>query len=169
MKKLMVMLMTTVIAIMSFASVTSAATKADIVTALNNSHILNVYVAQAESYLNSVTVTSDQADQVIALINHVNATVGTKTKLSELTSVQKQSILTDFTAAGVVMGLTVVYNSGNIVVKNSSNQQVFTVSTTTGNIIKQTGFDYSVVLYGLAILMLAGVSGLVIRKRLTAN
>ncbi len=169
MKKLGIMILTAVMAIMTFASITSAATKSDIIQKLNDSSILNVYVTQAEAYLNSVTVTSTQADQIIAYIDSVNATVGNKTKLSELTSTQKQSILNDFTAAGVVMNLTVVYETGNIVITDAEDREVFNVTYPTANLIKQTGFDYSIILVGLGFLALAIASAFVSRKLLRSK
>jgi hypothetical protein len=61
MKKLTIIFMVIVISAMSFASIASAAkavgTK-DIIQKLKTSQILKVYVSQAESYLNSRTITT---------------------------------------------------------------------------------------------------------------
>ena len=170
-KKILVMMFTTMIALMSMTSVASAATKTDIISLLNKSTVLKVYVSQAESYLNSRTITSAQADAIIARINSVNAIVGDKTKLSELTSPQKLAILNEFTAAGQVLDLVVTYNSGIVLVKESgtNGRTVFTVTYPTADLIKQTGFDYSIALYGLAMILLAGVAGFATRKILLTS
>ncbi|MHB1484479.1 MAG: hypothetical protein ACYCYI_07410 [Saccharofermentanales bacterium] len=166
MKKIFVMMMTTIIAVMSISTISSAATKSDIVTLLRNSHVLEVYVAQAESYLNSITVTSAQADAVIEHINNANAIVGTKTLLSELTSVQKAGILAEISAAAVHLNLTVTISSGSLIVKDASMNVVYSVNLSSSDLIKQTGFDYSIILFGMAFLMLAGVAGIVVGTRL---
>ena len=170
-KKILVMMFTTMVAIMSLTSIASAATTADIVTLLNKSAVLKVYVSQAESYLNSRTITSGQADAIISRINSVNTIVGDKKKLSDLTSPQKLAILNEFTAAGLVLDLAVTYNSGVILVKESgtSGRTVFTVAYPTANLIKQTGFDYSIALYGFAMILLAGVAGFATRKILLTS
>lgn len=167
MKKILIMMMVTILAVMSFAPAINAATEADIVTTLKESNILNVYVTQVESWLTTVNVTSSQADQIIALINNVNATTGKKTKLTELTSAQKQSILADFTAAGVVVGLTVEYTAGNITVTNADSQKIFNVTYPTANLIKQTGFDYNILMYGAALIVIAIAAALITRKTLS--
>jgi len=162
MKKILIMMVTTIIAVMSFTVVASAAASSDVIKVLNDSNIPDVYVSQAESYLNSVTVTQAQSDAIIARIKDVNAIVGDKTKLSELTLAQKQSVLNEFTAAGVVLDLKVVYDNGDINVTDAQSNIVFNVPK--AEIIKHTGFDYSIVLYGLALLMLACFAAFATRK-----
>ena len=169
MKKIITMFMVMLMSVIGFTSITSAATTADIIQKLNDSAVLNVYVTQAESYLNSVTVTSEQADQIIAHIDAVNAIVGDKKKLSDLTSVQKQAILNEFTQAGVVMNLTVVYDSGNITITDSQERQIFNVTYPIANIIKQTGFDYSIILVGLSMLVIVIASAFVSRKLISSR
>ena len=163
------MMMTTIIAVMSITTISSAATKADIISLLRSSHVLEVYVTQAESYLNSITVTSAQADAVIEHINNANAIVGTKTLLSELTSVQKAGILAEVTAAAAHLNLTVTISSGSLIVKDASLAVVFSVNLAASDLVKQTGFDYSILLYGLAVLMLAGAAGFATRKALVSR
>ncbi len=165
MKKLSVMFLVVLISVMSIVTFAGAATKEDVISKLEASNIAEVYVTQAESYLNSATVTSDQADQIIAYIDSVNDTVGDKTQLSELTLAQKQSILADFTAAGLVMGLTVSADvDGNIEVTNDAGQVVFSVAN--ANIIKQTGLNYNMTYLGLALIMIAGIAAIGVRKAL---
>jgi len=163
MKKFTVMLLVVVIAVMSIVAFAGAATKEDVIEKLEDSNIAEVYVTQAESYLNSVTVTSTQADQIIAYINSINATVGDKTKLSELTLEQKKSILADFVAAGVVMGLTVSADvNGNIEITNDAGQVVFSVNN--ANIIKQTGLNYNMTYIGLSLLLISAIAAVGVRK-----
>ena len=168
MKKLSVMLLVVVIAVMSLVAYTGAATKEDVISKLEDSNIAEVYVTQAESYLNSVTVTSDQADQIIAYIDSINETVGDKMLLSELTQDEKVSVLADFVAAGVVMDLTVSADvDGNIEITNDAGQVVFSVNN--ANIIKQTGLNYNMTYLGLALIMVAAISAIGLRKALRSK
>lgn len=164
-------MMIAMIALMSFVTVTSAATTtSDVIAALKDSKIADTYITQAESYLSSVTVTSEQADAIIARIDNVKEIVGDRAKLSELSSTESEKVLAEFTAAAEVMDLTVTYqNNGHhvLTVKDASNNVV--LSATNTNIIKQTGFDYSVVLYGMIALVLAVVSAFAARKFLAAR
>jgi hypothetical protein len=162
MKKLSVMLMVIIISMMSFASFTSAATTSDIINKLKSSSILKVYVTQADSYLKSITVTSEEADRILELIDEVLATVGDKVRLSRLNSRQKLAILEYFTEAGQVLDLEVVYDDGDIVVTDKDNNKVFYVNN--ADIIKHTGNNYDIALYGMAFLLLAGIAGVTTRK-----
>jgi hypothetical protein len=167
MKKLFIMLVVIVISIMSFASISSATTTSDIVHKLKSSKILKIYVTQAESYLHSRNISSVQADKIMALIDEVLATTGDKIRLSQLNSRQKLAILEYFTEAGQVLDLEVVYDDGDIIVTDKDNKQVFYVNK--ADIIKQTGYNYDIALYGMALLLLAGLAGVTTRKVLVTT
>jgi competence protein ComGC len=161
------MLVVIVISIMSFASISSATTTSDIVHKLKSSKILKIYVTQAESYLHSRNISSVQADKIMALIDEVLATTGDKIRLSQLNSRQKLAILEYFTEAGQVLDLEVVYDDGDIIVTDKDNKQVFYVNK--ADIIKQTGYNYDIALYGMALLLLAGLAGVTTRKVLVTT
>ncbi len=167
MKKLSVMLMVIIISMMSFASFTSAATTNDIVNKLKSSKILKIYVTQAESYLHSRQITSEQADKIMDLIDEVLATTGDKIRLSQLNSRQKLAILEYFTEAGQVLDLEVVYDDGDIIVTDKDDKQVFYVNK--ADIIKHTGYNYGIALYGMAFILLAGIAGVTTRKILITS
>lgn len=168
MKKLSVLFTIIVISIMSFASVSIAAKPVDakdIIQKLKSSQVLKVYVSQAESYLYSRTITTQEAEQILALLDEVLAIVGKNGKLSDLTSRQKLAILELFTEAGEVLDLEVVYDDGDIKITDKDGRVVFhVVYPSTADIIRHTGYDYNIALYGLSFLLLAGIAGVTTRK-----
>jgi hypothetical protein len=101
------------------------------------------------------------------LIDEVLATTGDKIRLSQLNSRQKLAILEYFTEAGQVLDLEVVYDDGDIIVTDKDNKQVFYVNK--ADIIKQTGYNYDIALYGMALLLLAGLAGVTTRKVLVTT
>ncbi len=99
------------------------------------------------------------------LLDEVLAVTGKNGKLSQLTSRQKLTILELFTEAGQVLDLEVVYDDGDINVTDKNGKVVFHVKyPTTADVIKRTGYDYDVALYGLSFLLLAGIASVTTRK-----
>lgn len=163
MKKVTGLLLVTLMILMSFATFASAATVDDIIEKLEESNVREVYVTQAESYLNSITVTPEQAEQIIAYIENVNAIVGDRMKIEDLTIEERKAILEYFAAAGLVLNLTVVADAdGNIEITDESAQVVFSVDN--ANVVRQTGRDYIFFIAGLGLLAMAAASIFVSRK-----
>lgn len=165
MKKAWTVLLVVLIMVIGMTSAVSAASVTDIITALEAGHVPDVYIAQAESYFASHTVTSAQADQLITFIKAATTTAAGETKLSELSASQRTAIVADITKAAQVIGLTATYDNKAITVKDNSNQVVFTV--TSASAVKQTGYDYTIIFAGLGFLVLAGAATLVSRKALS--
>ena len=167
MKKVLTMFLMIIVMVTGLVSIVAAATVNDIVTALNGASVPEVYVLQAKSYLDSRTVSSAQADQVIVHINNAKAIAAGETKASKLTATQKSGILQEIIAAAAVLNLQATYANHTLTVKDSSNKIVFTVSS--AEVIKQTGHDYSIALFGLGFLLLAAGAGFVLYKKASAN
>ncbi|MDO8686346.1 MAG: hypothetical protein Q7J78_06730 [Clostridiales bacterium] len=146
------------------SAVVSAATVNDIVAALKDAGVPEVYVTQAESYLNSRTVTSEQADAVIEHILNAKTIANGVTELSKLTVNQKTGILEEISQAVAQLDLTASFSNGVITIKDADSNTVFSVSSS--DVIKQTGYDYSPILVGLAILLIAGIAGVFVRRSL---
>ncbi|MHB1454505.1 MAG: hypothetical protein ACYCYM_11205 [Saccharofermentanales bacterium] len=162
MKRMIITLVTVILMISCFATAASAATVSDVVAKLRDSNVKEVYVLAAESYLNTLTLTSAQCDEIITRINNTNAITGTREELSELTTAEKQAILVEFAAAGTALGLTVTVVDGDVTVIDGEDRTVFYADGP--DVVKQTGFDYSIVLYGLAALVLAAAITVALRK-----
>ena len=163
MKKFLTMILVVLLMVGGMTAAVSAATIQDVVDALTDGGVPEVYVLQAEAYLEDRGLTSAEADQLLIYIGNAVEIADGETQLSQLTSAQNAAIFEEIKDAAALLNLTVTYDNEVLNVKNASNQIVFTVSKDAA--VKQTGFDYSIVLYGLAFLLLAGVSGLVIARK----
>ena len=162
MKKMLALLMVVFVVVMGVGAVASAATVDDIMTALEATAIPEVYLTQAQSYLNANPVTAAQADAVIQYINAADATAGSVTGFNQLTSAQASAIYKDITAAAAALNLTASYDSTTLVIKDATGKSVLSVSDS--QVVKQTGHDYSIVLVGFGIMVLAGGVALLSRK-----
>ena len=157
MKKVLTMMLVILLMVGGMTAAVSAATLQDVVDALTEGGVPEVYVLQAEAYLEDRGLTEAEADQLLIYIgNAVTITAGEK-QLSKLTAEQNSGIMQEIQNAADFLNLSVTYDNEVLNVKDDSNQTVFTVSKE--DAVKQTGFDYSIVLYGLAFLVLAGVVG----------
>ena len=167
MKKVLSVALTILVIVMSFAAVVSAAPVDDVIKALQDAKVPAAYVEQARSYFAANPLTADQASAIIANIEAASAAADGKTKLSELTDAQVSAIMTEIKEAAQVIGLTASYDNGVINVKDATGKLVISVSG--AGAVKQTGFDYSIVLFGLAGLVIAGASALVIKRKLASD
>ncbi|MBN1623874.1 MAG: hypothetical protein JW903_05865 [Clostridia bacterium] len=164
MKKKTILIVAIVIMLMSFTATASAATVSDILQSLRDANVPEVYVLQAESYMADKTVTSATADAIIVHINNAAVIADGETKLSQLTGEQKSGILTEISAACALLDMTASYVDEALTIKDSTGNIVIYLSAE--DAIKQTGYDYNLILYGLGILMIAGISIIVVKKKL---
>ena len=164
MKKFAALLITVLITMMTFTAVVSAATENDIITALRSAGVAESYIATAESYLakSDVTITATQADSVIANIEAAKVIAGGNLKASTFTADQETKIAAEISAAAETMDLSTTYSTtdGISIIDGSGNVLLTAVEGS----VKQTGFDYTIVILGLALIGTAGVSAVVIRK-----
>ncbi|MDW7656328.1 MAG: hypothetical protein SCM11_04045 [Bacillota bacterium] len=173
MKKLTAAIVLSLIMILSLGGVVSAATAEDVFTALEDANVPEAYILQAEAYFDAHPMTDAQAGVILQHIDAALVIANGKTKASELTSAQRGEIFQELVQAGNVLNLTVTYEGstnyekGTVYVRDAQNNVVFMV--TAEDVIKHTGFDYSIFLYGLLILAVAGASGLVIRRKAVKN
>lgn len=81
------------------------------------------YIVQAENYLNTIDLTEDQANQVIAAVDKAKAYVKDNgiTSIHGLTSSQKSQLLSFAQEAASVVGLKVTIANGNQVVITDAN------------------------------------------------
>jgi hypothetical protein len=169
MKKFAAVIIMSLLMVLSLGGVVSAATAEDVFTALEDANVPEAYILQAEAYFDANPMTDAQAGQILQHIDAALAIANGKTKASELTSAQRGAIFQELVKAGLVVGLTVTYEGsssyekGTVYVRDAQNNIVFMV--TAEDVIKHTGFDYSIVIYGLLILAVAGTSGLLIRRK----
>ncbi|MEQ8196619.1 MAG: hypothetical protein ABRQ27_01180 [Clostridiaceae bacterium] len=170
MKKLFTLLMT--IALVASMSVTAfAATKNDIITALKNAGVPSVYVTKAQNYLKTHEVTDAQTATVVAEINHVMDLMKKEntTDLTKLSLSTKTEIMQSIKDAAAALGLTASFD------RNASNKYVLTLRDADGNILlqttaaevkmKKTGSDSYVLLAGTVMIILAGTSLVIARRK----
>ena len=167
MKKSFFVLVIALVMIMAFSITVLAASSSDIIQALKDANIPDVYISQTESYMVDKVVSSDTADAIIVHINNARSIANGETKLSKLSSDQRSAIIAEIIAAAKLLDLTASYTNQVITVKDGSENTVFTVSS--DNAIKQTGYDYSIILRGLIIVTLAGVAAIATKKILSYN
>lgn len=167
MKKVLSVALTILVIVMSFTAVVSAAPVDDVIKALQDAKVPAAYVEQARSYFAANAITADQATAIVANVKAASTAAAGKTKLSELSDAQVTAIMTEIKEAAQVVGLTASYDNGTINVKDSTGKLV--ISESGAGAVKQTGFDYSIVLFGLAGLVIAGASALVIKKKFASD
>ena len=156
MKKLTALLMIAIL-VLTMGAAVSAATEADIISALQAANVPAVYVSQAQSYLAANEVTAAQADEIIANIEKAKAVAGSETKIANLSTSQINQIGTYVNNAAQVLEMKAVLpKDGTVGIYDSTGKLVFAASK--GNAVKQTGYDYSLVLSGFLTVLLAGVT-----------
>ncbi|MCD6321833.1 MAG: hypothetical protein J7L77_02290 [Clostridiales bacterium] len=165
MKYKTIIIIALIILLMSFSITASAATVNDILQALRDANVPEVYVLQAESYMAGKTVTPAIADAIIVHINNADTIAAGETKLSVLNSSQKNDIMIEIAAATALLDLTVSYVDETLTVKDDSENIVGILSLE--DAIKQTGYDYNLILYGVALFLLTGVAVIATRKKLS--
>jgi len=163
MKKTLTAIILVFVLVASLAMTVSAATVADVVTALEGAGVPDVYVTQAESWLTSKGLSSAQLDGILVHINAAKTAAAGETKISELSSAQRIAIRDHVLAAATELGLTATYTNKVLTIKDGTST-VFQVSYT--DAVKQTGYDYSIILIGLAVLAAAAAAALGVRKAL---
>lgn len=163
MKKTLTAMLLVFVLIASLAMTVSAATIADVVTALEGAGVPDVYVTQAESWLTGKALSSAQLDGLLVHINAAKTAAAGETQISELSSAQRIAIRDHVLAAATELGLTATYTNKVLTIKDGT-ATVFEVSYT--DAVKQTGYDYSIILIGLGVLVMAAAAAFGVRKAL---
>ena len=167
MKRILSIALTTLLIVMSFSAVVSAAPVDDVIAALEEANVPEAYVEQARSYFAENPLTEEDAAAIIGYIEAAAAIADGKTKISELSGADRSAILAEISKAANVIDLTVSYDDGDINVRDASGNLVFSESG--AGAVKQTGFDYSIILFGLAGIVLAGSAAIVSKKKLASD
>jgi LPXTG-motif cell wall-anchored protein len=166
MKKLVTMILVMAITLLSYGVAVFAAPAdpvADVMAALRKTAAPTSYFTQVESYLNSISLTSAQAKDLIAYIKQADKVAGKVTSFSQLNSTQDKAIYDLIVASGKILNLTVTYDLKTLRAYDSKHRLVFMINDKMA--IKQTGHDYSLGLAGIVLILLAGGSALVIRRK----
>lgn len=134
-------------------------------TSVNGMTIPTKYINQAENYFNTVDMTKEESDQIIAAIKEGKAYLESTgvTAISQLTSDQKQAMMGYANKAAGVLGLTLSYANSVLTLSggnNANNSGSSSTAGVSGNVIKTTGADANiigfVVLGAVAVLFVAG-------------
>lgn len=174
MKKLMALLMVTLMTVLAFSAPVLAASESDIISALKAARVAKTYISLTESYLaqDNVTLTETQINTIVAAINKASAIADgtadgsaaevTGDKVKDLSKDEKLALAAEVAKAAAAIGLTTRVDSvTGISILDASGKVLASATTTT---IRKTGNDYTLVFVGLAVLAAAAVSAVVIRK-----
>jgi hypothetical protein len=150
-----------------------AATNSDVIQALKDANVPATYIIQAENYLKTKTLTTEEVTAVkaqLAVAEKVMTDAGTK-DVSTLTQAQKDKVLVAITEAGKAIDLTVSVtkqSSGKfeIVAKDVNGT---TVISFTSNEVKQTGMNTTIIYVGALMMVLAAGSVLAIGRLKSSN
>lgn len=165
MKKILALAMVVLLMVMGIGAVVSAATGvSNVMRELKKTAAPPRYLPQVESYLVSRNITDQQARDLITHIRKADKIAGKTTAFSKLSPSQQEGIYNEIVACGKILGLKVTYDVKTLRTYDSSNKLVFEISD--ADMIKQTGHDYSQLLIGLAVMLLAaGTAVFTYRRR----
>lgn len=124
------------------------------------------YLVQAENYLNTIDMTAEQANQVIAAVDEAKEFIKTNniTDLNALTGAQKQSILSMAQKAADVVGLKITITGGSqIVITDSTGKTVATFDAAIKVTGGQADFTNAAVI-AIAVLGVLGMAAFAARK-----
>lgn len=172
MKKIFTILAAAILSVALFSTTVGAsatAKESDIIAALVSAQVPDEYCTLAESYLNrpDVELTEAQIIAIIAYINDAQKQAGGVIDPQKWIESQKLDILSD------VLG--VCRESDPTFVRNNDNQ--YSIYDKSGKTllrvdnhaqIKKTGYDYSLIPAGLALITLAGVS-VIVKKAVSSR
>lgn len=151
-----------------------AAPKDDVISALKGANVPAEYVTKAENYLKTHTITDAQAKGVIDQVNAASdiAKKENVTDLTKLSPAGKTAVLNAVNAAAKEIGLTVNFakNAAGQYVATFQDNKGQTVLASTANEaqVKKTGSDSFVLVFGTMMIVLAGTSLIVTKRKVTA-
>lgn len=140
------------------------------------------YINQAENYFNTVEFTDDEADKIVSAIEDAKTYLSSTgaSKVSELTSVQTDAVVSKLQSGLSVVGLTLQYtrSTGEVSIIDAKGNVVFSTSIAAfgsgsennagENPIKTTGLVFNVpgiaVIAGLGIVLVSAAGVYLIKK-----
>jgi hypothetical protein len=145
-----------------------AAPNDDVIKALKDAKVPATYLIQAENYLKTRELTTEEVSAVKAQISSVDKIVkdsGVK-DLSKLSNADKRKIIEAVKESGKAIDLAIsVQKQSNgsieVVAKDEAGK---VVASFTSNEVKQTGFDSTVTYAGALMIILAAGSVFVLRR-----
>ncbi|MDR1272581.1 MAG: hypothetical protein LBK04_06325 [Clostridiales Family XIII bacterium] len=177
---LLVLTMVVVAATLMMPIVASAATEADIISALKAGikvgdqvkAIPADYIAAAQKYLDNNVVSSEQAQKAIDAIDSVGPAweaIGVE-YFEQMSSDEKASLVKIATGAAEAVGAKLTWNGDKGVVVTDPAGNVYTVGPD-GFVIKQTGYSYAVpaAVAGGLVLLLVAAFAVTSKKRLLSD
>lgn len=162
---LVVTLLVSVTSITAFASPND-----DVIQALRNANVEEVYIIKAENYLKTTTLTATQANTIIAQINKVVDIMNKEnvTNPKNLSSTSKEEVINAITAAANAVNLKVSISqdaAGNWVLSLLDQNGNVVISSTANEIVmKKTGSNNIILALGLGILVASAGSFIYIKK-----
>lgn len=164
MRKWIALLTVTLMTVLAFAAPVSAASaESDITAALKSAGVAQTYISQAESYMGQagVDLTEAQITGIVQDINDAVAVAAGQKDYSKLTVDQKVKIAAEVAHAASLLGLTSRLDKDGLSIIDASGKVLITVSSET---VKKTGADYSLVFAGVAVIAVAAISPILVKK-----
>ncbi len=167
MKKLIALIMIAALMVIFVGTAVSAAAPAApyrrVMAELRKTAAPRLYFAYVESYLRFARITDKQADNLVSYIRTADEAAGSVVRFKNLNGDQKSVILEMLTLSGQELGLKVKYNGSNTLRAYKNNRLVFIISDRT--MLRLTGHNYTLLYVGLAIMLMAGITALVLRRQ----
>lgn len=169
MKKLISTLVLSVVLVFATCITAFAAPKDDVLAALKSAGISADYVSKAEAYLNTVTITSAQAQAVTSNIEAAKAIANGQADVTKLTSDQKSKIFAKVQQAASAIGLTATYSKAadgtpTIALVDSKGNNVVAFGGSS-NVLANTANNYGTFMAIGSVLVIAAGAMLVVRRR----
>ncbi len=136
----------------------------------NNVYVPSSYINQAESYFNTIEMTSAQAGKINSIINQARTFLRNtgKSSVKELSAAERKTLMNYASSAAAVLNLSAAAGSDQKNIKIISGNGSVVVDDST-SVIKKTGAEESYIPFitvsGLAVLFTAGAAAVIISGR----
>ncbi|MHC1684893.1 MAG: hypothetical protein AB6733_18460 [Clostridiaceae bacterium] len=168
MKKLFSTLVLSIFLVFATCINAFAAPKDDVLDLLKSIG-MSSYEGKAEAYLNTISITSEQAQTIISNVEAAKTVSNGETDYRKLTSEQKIQIFSYIKEAANAVGLTAKYSkaadgSFTIVLVDANNNVVASFGGS-GNVLANTANNYGTFMAVGSVLVIAAGIMLVVRRR----
>lgn len=161
MRRGLVLLSSLLAAALLYSVSVSAAGESEIIDALKDAGVPDMYVSIAESYMAKpdVELTQGQIDAIVADIHDAKTIAGGETDYDNMTGEQHEKIVAKVSDAANILGLKTTYSSSkNLSIIDSTGSTLLSVNM--GGAVKKTGYDYTTIFVGLSLIGIGALSGI---------
>ena len=183
MKKLLkiFLLFIVLFSLVGYVNVSKAATEEDIITYLSKPftisgqtvYVPNEYIKEARRYFSTHELTSTQADEILEKAKEAAKILEKEGQIDakNLSHSAKEEILSKAQEAAAIVGAKVTFANGKILVTDENGKLFGAYSTQmiTKPTFAQTGADYTAIFLSSGIIIIAIITTLVYRRKISAK